>query len=77
MKSPISQSVTIGQVFVFRALLQGVVSGIQEIAEISIFAYDLDQAIDNFQRAYPQMEPWLDEMRLRKAVGEYPRGTNV
>jgi hypothetical protein len=26
--------------------------------------------MSNLQRAYPQLEPWLDEMRIQKAIGE-------
>jgi hypothetical protein len=70
MNLPISQSEPIGRIFVFRALLQGSISGRQEIMEIPVAAYDFEQAMENLQRAYPQLEPIIDEMRIQKAIGE-------
>jgi hypothetical protein len=70
MNLPITHGLPIGRIFVFRALVQGVDSKRQEIVEIPVAAYDFDQALDNLQRAYPQLEARLDEMRIRKAVGE-------
>ena len=70
MNLPISQSKPIGRIFVFRASLQSASSGRQELMEIPVAAYDFEQAMDNLQRAYPQLEPILDEMRIRKAIGE-------
>jgi hypothetical protein len=70
MNPPKTEAPPVGRIFVFAALVQGSQSHKLEIMEIPVAAYDLDQAIDNLQKAYPQLESWLDEMRIMKAIGE-------
>jgi hypothetical protein len=70
MNLPMAPPVLIGRIYVFKPLVQGVVSHKRELMEIHVAAFDFEQAMENLQRAYPQLEPIIDEMRILKAVGE-------
>jgi hypothetical protein len=70
MNLPLTHGAPVGQIYVFRAVLQGAESHKLEVMEIPVAAYDFEQAMENLQRAYPQLEPYLDEMRIQKAIGE-------
>ena len=70
MTLPLTHGAPIGRIFVFRAVLEGAVTHQKEVMEIPVAAFDFEQAMSNLQRAYPQLEPWLDEMRIQKAIGE-------
>ncbi len=62
-----SKGENIGAIFCFTLLLQGEVSGEITQYNIQVAAYDFEQALENIQKRFPQLEPMLDELRIRKA----------
>jgi hypothetical protein len=63
--------VSIGYIFVFELKIQDARTYKMENALIHVAAYDFEQAISSLERVYPELTPIVDEIRLRKAVGEF------
>lgn len=64
---PISHREGVGSVFDFTLMLKDVHTGDNEMAIVSVAAYDFEQACENLQKRFPQLEGMIDELRIRKA----------
>jgi hypothetical protein len=57
----------IGQIFDFCMTLQDIQTGNIETTIASVAAYDFEQAMENLQRRFPQLEPIIDKLRIQQA----------
>ena len=64
---PLPKVEQIGNCFDFTMTLQDAQTGNLETITARVLAYDFEQATENLQKRWPQLEPLLDELRIRKA----------